>query len=417
MGDKEWNCYKLNELGEIGRGKSKWRPRNDPSLYGGAYPFIQTSDIKDAELYVRSYSQTYNEKGLSQSKLWPEGTLCITIAANIAETAILGIPACFPDSIVGFTPFPEKANSLFIKYYIDTIKLQMQNISRGTTQDNLSLEKLLSIDFIAPPLKTQQKIAYILSAYDDLIENNTRRIRILEEMAQAIYNEWFVNFRFPGHELVKMVEAELGLIPKGWEVTTIREVSEYVNRGVSPKYDDGSESMVINQKCIRDKQLSIGLARRHSTKASKEKQVEFGDVLINSTGVGTLGRVAQVYQGLSNYTVDSHVTIARPNNKVTFDYFGLTLIGLQDYFDRMGIGATNQTELGRDTIANSDFLLPSLQLQEKFSGLVSPMRKNIINLLKRNENLRQQRNLLLSRLVSGELEVEDLEIIDQKFAF
>ena len=121
MADK-WTKYKLSELGFLGRGKSKHRPRNDISLFGGSYPFIQTGEIKAANLYISNYEQTYNEKGLAQSKLWNEGTLCMTIAANIAETAILKIKACFPDSIVGFVADNKLCNVYFIKYYIDFIK-------------------------------------------------------------------------------------------------------------------------------------------------------------------------------------------------------------------------------------------------------------------------------------------------------
>src|SRR5690242_1711425 len=111
------NAFKLNQLGAVGRGRSRHRPRNDPRLYGGQYPFFQTGDIAAADLYLSHYTQTYNENGLAQSKLWPVGTLCITIAANIAETAILTIPGCFPDSVVGFVPNPERADGKFIKYY------------------------------------------------------------------------------------------------------------------------------------------------------------------------------------------------------------------------------------------------------------------------------------------------------------
>src|SRR3569623_376107 len=100
---KGWRLLTLRELGTVERGRSRHRPRNDPSLYGGPYPFVQTGDIKAAGLRLHEYSQTYNEVGLAQSRLWPAGILCITIAANICDTAILGIPACFPDSIVGFT--------------------------------------------------------------------------------------------------------------------------------------------------------------------------------------------------------------------------------------------------------------------------------------------------------------------------
>lgn len=145
-----WEVKKLEKLGLLARGKSKHRPRNDPSLYGGDYPFIQTGEVKEAYLYITNYSQTYNKKGLSQSKVWQSRTLLITIAANIAETAILTFPACFPDSIVGFIADSNRVSVEFIKYSIDVIKIRMQNVSRGTTQDNLSLEKIRIFDFLVP---------------------------------------------------------------------------------------------------------------------------------------------------------------------------------------------------------------------------------------------------------------------------
>ena len=157
MQREDWIPFRLDQLGFVGRGRSRSRPRNDPTLYGGPYPLFETGDIKSADLYLSEPKKTYNEKGLAQSKLWNPGTLCITIAANIAETAILKIKACFPDSVAGFVADPEKTDVRYIKYYIDFIKLQMQNISQGTTQDNLSVEKLLSFEFFAPSLNTQCK--------------------------------------------------------------------------------------------------------------------------------------------------------------------------------------------------------------------------------------------------------------------
>ena len=212
-----WKAAKLDELGFVGRGKSRHRPRNAAFLYGGPYPFFKTGDIKAANFYLTEYLQTYSEEGLAQGKLWKPGTLCITIAANIAESAILGIEGCFPDSVVGFIADPDKADARFIKYYMDTLKLQMQSVSQGTTQDNLSLDKLLTFDFRVPPLPMQRRIASSLSAYDELIENNQRRIQILETMARALYREWFVEFRFPGHEKIPRVASAVGDIPKGWE--------------------------------------------------------------------------------------------------------------------------------------------------------------------------------------------------------
>ena len=200
MSLREVEFKSLAQVGSVGRGKSKHRPRNDPDLYGGDYPFVQTGDVKHAAFYLREFSQTYNERGLAQSKLWPAGTLCITIAANIGDTAILEAPACFPDSILGFQPKAGEADVRYVKYCLDAFKSQIQLISQGTTQDNLSLDKLLKLKFWFPQVSVQEKIAAMLSAYDDLIANNQRRIALLETMAEEIYREWFVRMRFPGFE-------------------------------------------------------------------------------------------------------------------------------------------------------------------------------------------------------------------------
>src|SRR3990170_7318019 len=139
-----WPLKSLDELGFVGRGKSKHRPRDAPHLYNGPYPFVQTGDIKHSNLYITEYDQTYSEAGLEQSRLWPSGTLCITIAANIADTAILGFDACFPDSVIGFVPDPSKADARFVKYLFNaTIQRQVQQFTQGAAQDNLSQEKLV----------------------------------------------------------------------------------------------------------------------------------------------------------------------------------------------------------------------------------------------------------------------------------
>jgi len=209
-----WQPKRLDQLGSVSRGRSRHRPRDAAHLYGGPHPFIQTGDVKHAGLYIREYVQTYSDAGLEQSKLWPAGTLCITIAANIADTSILGIDACFPDSVIGFTPDPHEADARFVKYLFDaTIKRHARQFSQGATQDNLSQEKLLSLDFEVPNVGEQVRIAEILSSYDDLIENNRRRMALLEESARLLYREWFVRLRFPGHEHTKIVDG----VPHGWE--------------------------------------------------------------------------------------------------------------------------------------------------------------------------------------------------------
>jgi type I restriction enzyme S subunit len=206
-------AQRLNQLGCLARGRSRHRPRDAAHLYDGPYPFVQTGDVKHAELYITDYQQTYSEAGLEQSRLWPAGTLCITIAANIADTAILGFDACFPDSVIGFISDEKKSDARFVKYLFDaTIQRQVRQFTQGAAQDNLSLEKLLSIEFAVPEVNEQRNIADILSRYDDLIENNRRRMTLLEEAARQLYREWFVRLRFPGHEHTRIIKG----VPEGW---------------------------------------------------------------------------------------------------------------------------------------------------------------------------------------------------------
>jgi type I restriction enzyme S subunit len=146
------------------------------------------------------------------------------------------------------------------------------------------------------------------------------------------------------------------------------------------------------------------------TRVSNEKLVRFGDVLVNSTGIGTLGRVAQIYYDIPNCSVDSHVTIVRPRDRAMIDYFGFYLQSLQPHFDSLGVGSTGQTELSRESIASSNFLLPSKNIQEAFAIFVSPMQRNVMQMLIKNNNLRQTRDLLLPKLISGEVDVEGLDI-------
>ncbi|MGI8859999.1 MAG: restriction endonuclease subunit S [Rubrobacteraceae bacterium] len=134
-----WAWATLPQLGELNRGKSKHRPRNASFLYGGPYPFVQTGDIREAEGTIREYRQSYTEEGLKQSRLWPRGTLCITIAANIAETALLGFDACFPDSVVGFLPESDHCSVAFVEYFMRTARERLDRYAPATAHKNINL--------------------------------------------------------------------------------------------------------------------------------------------------------------------------------------------------------------------------------------------------------------------------------------
>jgi len=404
---------RLNELGFVGRGRSRIRPRNDPTLYGGPYPFIQTADIMESELRITKYSQTYSEKGLAQSKLWDENTLCMTIAGeNTAETAILSFKACFPDSIVGFVADPNKADVRFVKYYLDTIKQQLKSVSKGATQDNLSLDKLLSFDLLTPSITTQRKIAAILSAYDDLIENNTRRIGILEEMAQSLYREWFVHFRFPGHERKRMVESELGLIPEGWEVVKLSKIVE-----TQYGYTESASETKIGPKYLRGMDInktsyiqwdSVPYCPIDDSNYAKYK-LSIGDiVVIRMADPGKVGIVEKQIDGVfASYLIRLHITSKSVSPYYLF-YFLLSE-RYQGYITGASTGTTRKSA-SAGVITDIDMIIPSEDILDLFEYQVTALRQMLNNLLEKNANLRKTRDLLLPRLISGEVDVEGLNI-------
>lgn len=269
----------------------------------------------------------------------------------------------------------------------------------GAAQPKLSQGSLRAIKVKVPDPVTQERIASQISAYDDLIETNRRRIALLEESARLLYREWFVKLRFPGHELVEKVDG----VPAGWQRMPISELASFISRGITPKYDDTAKGLVINQKCIRDGRLSLGQARHQSKEVKADRYIRQGDVLINSTGTGTLGRVAQVRRDIPDCTVDTHVTIVRPREMKTIGYVGVALLELEPVFSQMGIGATNQTELNRADIGAVQMLAPSLSMQMDFHNAVWPLFEQVETLSSANGLLAQARDALLPKLMSGQL--------------
>ncbi|RBC85933.1 restriction endonuclease subunit S, partial [Xanthomonas oryzae pv. oryzae] len=170
---ESWREVTLASLGELSRGKSKHRPRNDSRLYGSEYPFIQTGDVANSGGALTSSKVFYSEFGLKQSRLFPSGTLCITIAANIADTAMLAIDACFPDSVVGFIPNKDDCVAQFIKYVIDDNKESLEALAPATAQKNINLKVLNQVKLRIPPIKEQTEIVRHveqLFAYADQLE-------------------------------------------------------------------------------------------------------------------------------------------------------------------------------------------------------------------------------------------------------
>ena len=158
-----WKIVELGEVGALDRGRSRHRPRNAPELYGGPYPFVQTGDVAKADGIIRRASQSYSEAGLRQSKMWPEGTLCITIAANIGKTAILAFDACFPDSVVGFVP-SDLVTVEYVQSALDLMQTRIEDGAPMAAQRNINLRVLRGLRVPLPPFALQDRFAELIGA-------------------------------------------------------------------------------------------------------------------------------------------------------------------------------------------------------------------------------------------------------------
>ena len=395
-----WDYVTLDKLGSISRGKSKHRPRNDKTLFGGKYPFIQTADVKAAGLYLNEYTETYSDKGLAQSKLWPAGTLCITIAANIADTTILGIDACFPDSVMGFIPYESVSNVKFVKYAFDILQRDCKKISQGTAQDNLSWKKLSTIKFPAPDIEIQDKIVFILSVYDDLIKNNQKQIKLLEEAAQRLYKEWFIDLRFPGYEDVKIADG----VPEGWAEDTIDSKFDLLSGYAFKSAEFNAEGIykIVTIKNVKDGYFDSDNVSRMldiPTKMPEHCKLLDGDILLSLTG--NVGRVCIVHG--DNYLLNQRVAKIKSNNP-TYAYCLFRSKNMFDEMNNLANGAAQQN-LSPIRTGKIKVVFPTDKLIDTFEEIVSPMIEKITMLNKTTLLLSQARDRLLPKLMSGEIEV------------
>jgi type I restriction enzyme S subunit len=195
-GSSGWGERKLSDISRyMGRGKSKHRPRNDESLYGGKYPFIQTGDVRNAKKYITKFTQTYNEKGLAQSKLWEANTVCITIAANIAEIGVLTFEACFPDSVIGINVDDEKVSVDFLYLMLLYQQQLIKSKGKGSAQENINLSTFEDMYFKVPARSEQDEFVKIFNKFQELTDSitnsQTKKINSLEILKQSILKQAF----------------------------------------------------------------------------------------------------------------------------------------------------------------------------------------------------------------------------------
>lgn|GEM_PF-271418 len=394
---------------------------------GEEYPFIDMAIVEPGRRYVRAIeNRIYSGGG---SKFSSGDVLFARITPCLENGKIVQFKDYDKRKGFGSTEFfifrakKQISDSSFIYYLVltDTIRKPAEKSMSGASgRQRANLTSIVDIKIQLFPLPTQQKIAAILSAYDDLIENNTRRIKILEEMAQAIYREWFVNFRFHGHEGVQMEESELGPVPKGWEVKRLDEVAEVIDclHGIKPTEvinDDEKFGILLHVWNIGDEGKLDLLKKFFITEEvyrlwTKRIEVKEGDCVI--TNVGRIGAVAQIPFDLTA-AIGRNMTAIRGREGIITPTYLIEYLR-SPYFEReknlkQDLG-TVMGSLNVKGIIRLNIPIPSLTLVKEFETSVRPFRYRIEIFQKQNDNLRRTRDLLLPKLISGEIDVSGLDI-------
>jgi type I restriction enzyme, S subunit len=289
----------------------------------------------------------------------------------------------------------------------------VKGIWTGVAVPHISESQIRAFRFVLPPIETQERILQVLTAYDDLIENNTRRIRILEEMAQMLYREWFVHFRFPGHEKVRMVESEMGPIPKGWSIEPISNVAEILGggtpaSGVAEYWEDGeivwyspsdltaAGSMFMFDSSKRITQLGL--------QKSSARLFPVNSVMMTSRA--TIGVVA--INRTPACTNQGFITCV-PTSRISNLQIYFWMLENKEKIISLATGATFK-EINKRTFRELPIVVASPAVSSEFVRTVSPLSGQIENLLRRSANLRTTRDLLLPKLISGEVSVENIEV-------
>jgi type I restriction enzyme S subunit len=321
-----------------------------------------------------------------------------------------GFRGCLGRRMALIRPDESKACGRYLYYYFfgkEWRNVIAQNTLIGSTVDRIPIAKFPDFPITAPPLPTQRKIAAILSGYDDLIENNLRRIKILEEMARNLYREWFVKFRFPGHQQARFTDSPLGRIPEGWEVKRLGKLADQIRDGVNPD-SVAPETPYFGLEHLPRKSISLAEWGFASEVKSTKLLFKNGDILFgkirpyfHKVGVAPLPGVCS-----------SDTIVIRPR---VADWFGLVLgCTSSAEFVEHATATSQGTKMPRanwDVLVKYQIPLPPQPILGQFNEFMNGIVSQLHNFVFRNQNLRRTRDLLLPRLISGEMDVSELDII------
>ena len=360
---------------------------------------IKQGIIDSSEAYYISEAD-YNK--INERSLVEQWDVLMSMIGTVGEVAVvLDHPKYAIKNVALFKCGGSELKGRWLSYYLKTPEARghMSGNQKGSSQQFLSLKQLRSLPIAVTEEPVMRRIIDILAAYDTLIETNQRQIKLLEEAAQRLYKEWFVNLRFPEHENVPMVDG----VPEGWKKQRLNLLSKVLRRGISPMYNDDGNYTVISQKCVRAAIMDIKESRRQEKDYLPELNLQDGDTVICSTGTGTLGRVGQVFGEYPNTTFDSHVTLVR--TKQCPNYFYYAIKAQEEYLMGMGRGSTNQQELYRNVIEELEVFIPTENILNYAEITFAAFHEQITILKNEISSLSEARDRLLPKLMSGEINV------------
>ena len=389
---KDWDVVKLNEKSSIQRGRFSPRPRNDPQFYNGDYPFVQTNDVVNSKGKITTYSQTLNEKGLKVSKLFPQGTILMTIAANIGFTGILTRDMTCPDSLVGIQCKKGLFNE-FLNFYFIFNQKRIDYLAEEAAQKNINLSTLNSFHIPLPPLKEQEKIAQILTTWDEAITKQTELLGAKELIKIALMQKLLSG------------EVRFGGFTDEWDEVRLGEICEYKNGGAFEEYIiENGKYLLITLNSI---DISGKLKVEHKTVNINDNSLKKDDLIMVLSDVahGDFLGLTDVILENDRYVLNQRMGALKPKKNLN-SFFLSKLINLnQRYFKRHGQGSSQQN-LSKGDITKFKIKLPSLPEQQKIAEVLS-LADDEINLLKNElEELKLQKKALMQKLLTGEVMVK-----------
>jgi type I restriction enzyme S subunit len=390
--------------------------RKNPEFFSNdnsGHLWVKSKELLDCA--IETTEERITEEGLrkSSAKFFPPTTVLVAMyGANVGQLGWLRQAATVNQAICGLILDEQKTHWRYVFYSLMHNRGDLTVQAQGAAQQNLNQDMIRQFEIPLPPLPIQRHIAGILSAYDDLIENNQRRIAILEAMARGLYREWFVHYRYPGHEGVPLVDSPLGPIPQGWEVRAVADSFEIYGGGTPSRkessfWDGGTIQWYSPSDLTAAKTMFMDDSSDHITETglsqSSARLIPARSILFTSRA--TIGAIAiNTHLACTNQGFISCI----PNQKVPIYFLYHWLKENVPTFERMASGATFK-EISRGVFKTIPFLHPSANLIGLFESFINPIGEQLLTLQRQTQNLRRTRDLLLPRLLSGQLDVEALD--------